>query len=216
MTTAFDIYESARVRAGLEADDGLLDADNSVVPLLNAAFDEMSVDHDWAFNYTEDTFTTSPGQSLYTPPTSWLRTAWIAEEDTGELLESRNRRDTLRLTGRGRPRFYDVVGDQIALAPTPSDVVSYIHAYYTETPTIIRDEDGYPDVFDQLAAVTVHMPSPYVTLAVLFLTKNIALRIKDRELYEMVNAEITDFKRRIDDNRRRQQAPGRIKTRTDI
>lgn len=215
MTTAYDIFNSARIRAGLEFDDGLLDADGSVIPLFNAAMDEMAVDHDWSFNYTEDTFQTSPGQTLYNTPVDWLRTAWVVKESTGEQLTYKNRRTTMVHTTRGEPVFYDVVGDQLALAPAPENVTRYVHAYFAKFPSLVRDSDTYADVFDQLAAEQVNIPSPFVTLASLFLTKNIALRLKDRELYQMVNEEIRDFKRRIDDNRRRATAPGRIQTRSD-
>jgi hypothetical protein len=216
MPTARYIYETALGRTGMNFEDGLLGVTNptGVLAALNGALSELSVDHDWLFFYTEEIFTTSAGQSVYPVPTDWLRTSFLTIEEDGTELISRQRRDHFGMAD-GPPRFYDTSGDRLLIGPTPDRRYRLVHGYFSHVPKIVENTTDYDDVYAQLEDTTIDVPTPFDDLVILYTAKNQALLQKDRAAYEMLLAEIKVFRSKIEDNRRRQQSTGRIKTRQD-
>lgn len=217
MTTAYDVWIGALARLGWNFEDGLLgdNDDVGVLSLLNDGLAEMSVDHDWLFAFGEETFDIEAGVDVYNTPLDWLRTSFLINQDGNYELYPLQRREHHTMLP-GVPRFYDTSGDRILIAPTPTEDGTLLHGYFTSIPRVVRNATLYPEVYDQLAAVTLNLPDPYTSLAVLYVAKNAALRIKDREAYQMVNEELASFRRKIEDNRRRQQAQPRVRARQDL
>lgn len=217
MPTALSIYKSALGRLGLSFEDGLLGEGNpdSVLAALNAGLDEMSVDHDWQFNYKEGEIRTAGNVDAYDPPSDWLRTAWIVDA-YGRPLVFKQRQDHLYRQLTGPPAVFDTAGDKIYVAPVPDREYVLRHGYYATVDQIELDtEEGAGTLYEQLADIDVDLPSPFDTLATLYVARAQALVLKDRELYGMLKEEISDYRRKMEDNRRRHQAPGRTRTRID-
>lgn len=217
MRSAWDTYTAARARIGLNFDDGLLDTSNpdGVLSVLNGALSELASDYDWPFLYAEVPLNLNQGQDVYPVPSGWLRTGFIVLKDSGNELVWRQRRAHFEFPSPGEPRAFDTLGDRLLIAPTPDQAYRAVHGYYEHFEHIERDDDGYPTLEAQLADTDLDVPAPFDHLLVLYVAKNIALLIKDRELYQMFQTEIADIKAKNDDNRRRQQSTGRIKTRRD-
>lgn len=218
MPTALSIYKAALGRLGFSWPDGLVGVTNEqgVVSALNAAMDEMSVDHDWLFAYSEADLILSPGVSQYQPPARWLRTSFLVRKDSGEELGVRQRRMHFQLNHQGPPCWYDTSGDQIIIAPVPDTSYTLIHGYFSGFEPIVWDEESYPNIEDQLNETELSIPSPYSTALVLYVARAIAMLATDRQRYDLADDAIQKFNNRLADNRRRQQKPGRIQTRQDI
>lgn len=222
MPTAKDLYLSALGRIGLPFDDGLLGVGNptSVLAAVNAGLAEMSVDHDWLFDYAEGELEVYPGRTAYDIPSRWLRTAFLVERTSGVELRWKQRREHMRLNAPGAPQWFDTSGDQILIAPEPSTATTLIHGYFRGYDRIDQlaaygDGEDYEDVYAQLADVDITLPAPYDQLGVLFIAKAQCVILKDREHHGLIVEEIRTLKSTLSDNRRRQQATGRIKTRSD-
>jgi hypothetical protein len=216
--TAFDLYDSAIARLGLNFPDGLVGEGNEsgVLSTLNDALAELAVDHDWLFSYTESEFQTSPGVWSYPPPNGWLRTSWLILTSNGSELQPRQRRDHFRFgPERGEPRYFDTSGDRLLIAPVPDGVYRIRHGYFYSIERIERDSATWPDLYDQLREIDISVPDPYIPLVKLYVLKNVALLIKDREAHQMATEELRSYRNKVEDNRRRQQQVGRIVTRED-
>jgi hypothetical protein len=174
----------------------------------------MSVTHDWLFSYAEEEMAVSAGNDNYSTPEDWLRTGWLVEKSTNTPLKARQRNDHFGFSP-AMPRYFDTSGDRILVAPVPDQNYILRHGYFTSIPRVVRDEEEFEALYDQLQAVTINLPAPYDTLAVLYVAKNIALLSKDREMYQMVNDSLSDYKKVVEDNRRRQQANPAIRVRPD-
>lgn len=219
MTDALSIYKSALGRIGLPFEDGLVGKDNhdSVQSAMNAGLKEMSVDHDWLYSYTERDIQFTQGVTVYPTPQGWLRTGFIVLKDSGLELMPLQRREHFRVPSTGTPRYFDTSGDKILISPAPSTAVQAVHGYFERLPVIDFDPDDpvYPDIYSYMADIDLGVPSPFDELIVLYVAKAVCVVMGDRDMHQMISSEIRDYRSKIEDNRRRQQGTGRIKSRQD-
>ena len=217
MTTAAELYDSARATIGLNFEDGLLGTQNesAVLTVINSGLNDLSIDHNWLFSYVEEEFQTVQGLDSYDPPEEWLMTSFLVVKDLGYELTPKQRRDHFAYTGGGAPQWYDTSGDRLLIAPVPDGAYTIVHGFYTHLSNITRASTSYPVFDDQLAAVSFDIPPTYLPLAVLFIARRLCLLMKDKEHYGMVEDQIKNVTRKMDDNRMRQTRPGRISSRRD-
>lgn len=209
--TAGNIYYSARSTVGLNFTDGRLDDENinGVLTFINLGLSEFYMSRDWEFLYAEGTISVVAGTETYATPTNHLRTLWIAD-DTDEELRLRQRRDSIRFgSEQGDPAYYSIFNDLIYLSPIPNATATYRHGYYTHIPVVTDNSIA------NLQNTTLQIPLPFQHLASLYISKQIALSLKDYNLFNTIKAEIADEHRRVDDNNRRSLGPVAPQTRKD-
>jgi len=209
--TAGDLYASARARTGLNFADGRLD-DNNIVGVntaINAGLTDLVAAHDWDWLYDENIIGIVPSVESYRTPTNFMRALWLAN-DNNEELSLRQRRDAIRFSsGTGTPRYFSILNGQIYLSPTPSQAAVYRIGYYVQ--------------FERIDALTVaalddidlEIPDMFVSLATLYIAKNIAMMFKDYDAYRLLTEEIRAEMKRVADNTRRSLGPVAPQTRHD-
>lgn len=205
-----DLWSAAKARVGLNFADGRLDDNNmaGVLAAINAGLAELALDHDWDWLYAETTHTTAAGTETYSVPTNYLRTQWLAIEDTPLVAQSR--RDAVRYYGQtAYPAFYSVSNGLIRLSPIPNGVYTVRHGYFTSFAKVSES------TVSALSGVTLAIPVPFEGLAALYIAKQICLSFKDQAGYNLVIEEIRAEKQRLDDNVRRSLGPQAPSVRKD-
>lgn len=218
--TAKDLYVNGLARFGMNFPDGLVGETNSrgVYSALNAGLAEFYVTHDWDFLLTNTTLTTAAGTQTYALPSGFgtLASAGILSLNL-ELKVLQDRKRFMYGTVQGVPRFYTVDNDTLSLYPTPSGVNSILVRYYKTIDPPNATSQGATALYTYLDTITYAtlLPAWVRPLAELYVAKNAALLLKDREAYKMISDAIAATRSTLDDNVRRSTAPVPPQTRQD-
>jgi hypothetical protein len=175
-------------------------------PLLTSIVNEclatIDSEADWPWNQQVGTLITVAGTHLYTPTAGWVRTDVLTHPDHGPLgfvsLEELARRWG-DVTEQGTfPLWYSEAGGQLDLRPTPSTAATLVHVYYATEPELIDDGDE-PLLPDRFRPRLIHMA-----------TAEVASRNANWALQQRHQNMDPDYKKRMDDERRRVKATAGI------
>lgn len=209
MPTALELWTGARSRVGLNGPDGLLGDTNidGVLSALNSGLSDFASTDNWDFLYRETNVSLIAGTSTYATPADHISTMFLAIGN--RLLLNRQRKQAVRYEGYGgEPAAYSVLNDTIRVYPTPTEAGTMTHGYY----------GGYAAVtgtYAGLSSVTLDIPTQFLSLAQLFVARQLAMVINDRERYQLINEQIASEKRAMQDNVLRSSSPGVVQTRGD-
>lgn len=218
--TAKDLYLNGLARLGLNFPDGLVGETNAkgVYTILTGGLTEFYLTHDWDFLMTSTTLTTAAGTAAYSLPSDLNNVygAYISSLSC-ELKATQTRAAYQVGTAQGVPRFYTVNNGSMTLIPTPGAVYSVTVPYYKVIAHPNATDQGGSGLYTYLATISYAslIPEWAREIAELYVAKNAALLLKDREAYGMVNGRIGDLRQVLDDNVRKSKAPVAPQTRYD-
>jgi len=202
--TAFTLYTAGLARIGLNMPDGMLDFNNpnGVTSCVRAGVIEFYLTHSWDFLLTTHPFNTAVGTAAYALPADVDQVLTAGVPSVGRQFSAIQAKNATRFTGtQSVPAYFYIGSGNINLVPTPSAVQSVSLLYY-KTLTTPEDTSTYSSLYDDLAAIdyTTDMPDWVRPLAELYVAKQFALLLKDREMYQMIGDRIAETRRVLDDN----------------
>jgi len=218
--TAKDLYLNGLARLGLNFPDGLVGETNAkgVYTILTGALTEFYLTHDWDFLLTSTTVTTAVGTAAYSLPSDLNNVygAYISSLAC-ELKVTQTRSAYVVGSAQGVPRFYTVNNGSITFLPTPGAVYSVTVPYYKTIAHPNAADQGGSGLYTYLATISYAslIPEWAREIAELYVAKNAALLLKDREAYGLTSDRIADLRKVLDDNVRKSTAPVPPQTRWD-
>jgi len=225
--TAKDLYVNGLARVGLNFPDGLVGETNprGVYTALTGGISDFYLTHEWDFllRATEANTTVDSSEIDFGDFTLNSETVDVFYglfiPDLGLELKVMQIRDAYSLpeSTRGVPVRYIANGGSIRLLPTPGAEYTIRAVYYVQIPAPNAEAQGgdglytYPDTID----LSGYIPEWVRALAELYVARHIALLLKDRDAHQMVQEQIANTRRVLDDNVRKTTAPVPPQTRLD-
>lgn len=141
--TLTELRDCVRVRLGVPDNDAFY-TNVVLTDIVNEAIQAMAMEADWPWLGATTTFATVAGTQNYTPPSDWVRTKLLTPDECDSLVQMSlaEVREYGDAEGdRSIPRVYCEWGEQIILAPIPSDIFTITHDYIVEEPALSQDTD---------------------------------------------------------------------------
>jgi hypothetical protein len=205
MTAASALIVSIRNRVNLSTDDARL-TDANLLDFINAAMQDIEAAEAWPWRQKMETISVTANDNTYTPAADWRTTLSLTLDDPNGVLQKRTWKWTRRLANadtKGVPAFYTEHAGILYLYPTP-DAAYTLHHRYLETTDVLGSTSatvGNPDWFDHLI---VTKASSYV-----------AQKLRDTELYQMMETQYKQQLKVFRDDVARSYEPVTIFTRRD-
>ena len=184
MTTAANLIISIRNRTNLATDDARVSDDN-LLDFINAAIQDCESQKEWPWREHIETISITNGDNTYTPAADWKTTLSLTLDDPPAVLQRRTWKWTRRLAWsdlKGTPVYYTDHGGQFYLYPVPDAAYTMKHRFLKTVGVLAATSSSVasPDWFDP---VIVTKASSYV-----------AQKLRDSELYQMLE---TQYKQQI-------------------
>lgn len=205
MTAASALIISIRNRVNLATDDARV-TDANLLDFINAAMQDIEAAENWPWRQKIESISVSADDNTYTPAADWRTTLSLTLDDPTSVLHKRTWKWTRRLANsdlKGIPKFYTEHAGMLYLYPMP-DAAYTLHHRYLETTDVLGSTSatvGNPDWFDHLI---VTKTSSYV-----------AQKLRDSELYQMLETQYKQQLRVFRDDVARNYEPVTISTRRD-
>lgn len=129
-----------RERLGVPASDGLY-TDTVLTSLINAALHYIESEADWGWLEAEATITTASADADYDLPARYRSTIGVVNADGFPLDKATAKMHRLLRGASGVPKVWDVLGNQIRLAPTPNAILALTHIYVGGEVDLAADGD---------------------------------------------------------------------------
>ena len=205
MTTAANLIISIRNRTNLATDDARV-SDANLLDFINAAIQDCESQKEWPWREKIETITININDNDYTPAADWKTTLSLTLDDPPAVLQRRTWKWTRRLAWnnlKGTPVYYTDHGGVLYLFPVPDAAYTMKHRYL-ETVDVLGSTSASvasPDWFDP---VIVTKASSYV-----------AQKLRDSELYQMLETQYKQQIRGFADDVSRTYEPVTVSTRRD-
>ena len=206
MTAASALIISIRNRVNLSTDDARL-TDANLLDFINAAMQDIEAEEAWPWRQKiESVNLTDAGGNAFTPAADWRTTLSLTLDDPNGVLQKRTWKWTRRLANadtQGIPAFYTEHAGTVYVYPSPDANYTLRHRYL-ETTDVLGSTSatvGNPDWFDHLI---VTKTSSYV-----------AQKLRDTELYQMMETQYKQQLKAFRDDVARSYEPVTIFTRRD-
>ena len=218
--TAKQLYENGLARFGMNFPDGVVGETNAVgvFAILNAGLTEFTLTHDWDFLLNGQQITTVAGTQVYSLSDDTETVASIGINDLSIELQVMQVHNKFRFgTAQGVPRFYFNTRTALTLCPTPAAAYTITVLYYQSIPAPNAVDQGAADLYTYLATIQYAdlIPEWARPLAELYVAKNAALALKDKEAHGMITESIRQTRQTMDDNVRKATGTVPPQTRQD-
>lgn len=205
MTTAANLIISVRNRVNLATDDARV-TDANILDFLNAAVQDCEATHEWPWREAQETISITGSDNTYTPNANWKTTLSLTLDDPPAILQRRTWKWTRRLSWgdmEGVPVFYTDHAGVFYIYPVPDKAYTMTHRYLKVVPVLGATSSTVdsPDWFDP---VLVTKTASYV-----------AQKLRDSELYQMLETQYKQQIRGFADDVSRTYEPVAIATRRD-
>ena len=205
MTAASELIVRIRNRCNLAVDDARVD-DTDLLDFLNASVQDLESERDWPWAEAIEDISVVAGDNTYTPHSSWKSTLSLTCVDPSSVISRRTWKWTRRLSWtdlRGEPMFYTEHAGTIYVYPVPDSSYTLQHRYIKKLDKLDSTSSSVvsPDWFDRIL----------VTRTAIY----VAQKLRDSELYQMLNSEYRNQMRRAVDEVGRSHEPITIATRRD-
>ncbi len=205
MTTAANLIISIRNRTNLATDDARV-SDANLLDFINAAIQDCESQKEWPWREHIETISITNGDNTYTPAADWKTTLSLTLDDPPAVLQRRTWKWTRRLAWsdlKGTPVYYTDHGGQFYLYPVPDAAYTMKHRFLKTVGVLAATSSSVasPDWFDP---VIVTKASSYV-----------AQKLRDSELYQMLETQYKQQIRGFADDVSRTYEPVTVSTRRD-
>jgi len=207
MTTGTALAASIRNRLNLSADDARI-SDANLLEFINAGYLDVSTEHPWHWREATQSISVTVGDTTYDPPADWHTTLSLtiagSAELAGRILQRRSWKWTRRLsdsTLRSVPAFYSEYDGVLHIYPASDASYTVDHRYLQKVSVLgaLGNSVVSPDEFDRLI---VTRASSYV-----------AQKLRDTELYQMMETQYNKQMRNMKDDIAHSHEPVGIYTR---
>ena len=208
MTTGTAIASSVRNRLNLSSDDSRV-SDANLLEFINSAYQDVSTEHAWHWREATQSITTTAGDSTYDAPADWHSTLSMTITGSGDIvgrvLQRRSWKWTRRVSHtnvQSIPAFYCEYDGVFYIYPSPDGVYTVDHRYLQTVSDLgaLGNSVVSPDQFDRLI---VTRASSYV-----------AQKLRDTELYQMMETQYNKQIRNMKDDIGHSHEPVGIYTRS--
>lgn len=202
MSTALSVIRPMILtRAGLAADDPRF-PDATLTDAINQALRSISAEHDWPWLQGQTNQSTVADTQFISAPSLWAKTLRL--EIDGDDLHLMQPRDGGRYSqSTGKPLGYFIEHDKIHFAPVPDGVYTVYHVFYKYEAALSGDTD------------TPLLPDRFLDWLIWSTVIQVAVIIRDTDLYSMADRERKLWRTRAHDEVLRSVSPFVPKSRDD-
>jgi hypothetical protein len=205
MTAASALIVQIRNRVNLSSDDLRL-GDTELLDFINAAMQDVESQKDWPWRQKIESISVTANDNTYVPAADWRTTLSLTLDDPSAVLQKRTWKWTRRLANTeitGVPAYYTEHAGSFYLYPIPDAAYTMQHRYLETT-----------DVLGSTSA-TVANPDWFDNVIVTKAASYVAQKLRDSELYQMLETQYKQQIRSFADDVSRSYEPVTVATRRD-